>query len=97
MSGRAIPAEGRDVDARYEMLRGGALGLPIAPEARAGLAVLWHRGVAAWLAVVSHTSVQIEQAPSLSVVGRASAGGAPGDFSRMLAGLLLAQRQPAGA
>jgi len=38
---------------RYEALRGGALGEPVAPDLRGGLTVLLRRGMWAWLRVVS--------------------------------------------
>ena len=38
---------------RYEALRCGALGQPVAPELRGGLAVLLQRGVVAWMRVVA--------------------------------------------
>jgi len=38
---------------RYEALRGGALGDPVAPELRGGLAVLLRRGMWAWMRAVS--------------------------------------------
>lgn len=43
----------RSCVSRYEALRGGALGAPVAPELRGGLAILLRRGLWAWVRAVS--------------------------------------------
>lgn len=48
----------------YEALRGGALGEPVAPELRSGLAVLLRRGLWAWFGAVSAEYVELPRRPS---------------------------------
>lgn len=74
-SGRGPVATTRVIVDRYEALRRGALGAPLAPAARAGLAVLLCRGMWAWARAVANPPCAraAEAAHSLPAAGVAPA------------------------
>jgi hypothetical protein len=85
---QAIPTtpEGSLVS-RYEALRGGALGQPIGPDARAGLTVLLRSGVWAWARAMTTESSPMRTPPrSTDPVPHVR----PGDLVRLLADMTLA-------
>ena len=51
------------VCAQYETLRGAALGEPLLPEARCGLALLLRRGMSAWARALNDSNVSREREP----------------------------------
>lgn len=73
---------------RYEALRGGALGQPVVPELRGGLAVLLRRGLWAWMRVVS------VEAASRQASHPSGASIRPGDLVDLLADLTVVSRIP---
>lgn len=72
--------------ARYEALRGGALGQPVAPEHRSGLVVLLRRGMWTWArAVVGKPELMRAAGPYAP-----GAGPEPRALIHLLADLILA-------
>ena len=82
------PASGSLV-LRYEILRSGALGQPIAPEHRSGLVVLLRHGMWAWVRAIADEG-RPPQAPHHHT---STAGRTPGTLVHLLADLAIA---PAG-
>lgn len=76
----------RSFVSRYEALRGGALGAPVAPDLRAGLAVLLRRGIWAWVRAVS-----VESGPQRAShpCGGPAEMDSPREFVHLLADLAL--------
>lgn len=79
------PVTGDDVSPscvfRYEVLRSGALGQPVAPEHRSGLVVLLRRGLWTWFRAVTYDP-DTRRRP-----GVPQAGFAPGELVHLLADL----------
>jgi hypothetical protein len=82
----AATTPGNSVLSRYEALRGGALGQPVGPDARSGLALLLRSGMWAWAQVMA-------TAPSTRTTPRGADPVAlerPSAFVRLLADMTLA-------
>ena len=75
----------RSCVSRYEALRGGALGQPVAPEHRGGLPVLLRRGMWAWLRAMASESGPKRR----PIAGALLAGPAPSDLVHLLADITL--------
>ena len=87
MIGTAPTTQGHSLESRYEALRGGALGQPVVPDARAGLTVLLRSGLWAWARALA-----MEWSPTRAASRDADSGPieGPRDLIRLLADMTLA-------